>query len=378
MAVKVESSHVKFPQLVRASQAVCCGSSSHLSHQAYEAKLYGLYEGRAGIPRMHFFGKVHSKNTMVMQLCGRSLEDLFQRCNRQFSLTTVLKLADEMLLRLKTVHAKGFLHRDIKPDNFLVPISGAEDPSTIFIIDFGLAKRFFDLKSHRHRALKEGKQLTGTARYAYGRRERVTCWSLLTPVVCFFVCFFRSSINTHCGLEQSRRDDLESLGYVLIYFLKGKLPWQGLVNGPNGGELSLLFSSLFSPSFFVLATEPPRTKEDKYNIIFTTKTATEVSVLCEGLPKEFEQYIAYCRSLGYEETPVALRCDGVVCPTCSPCCRTTSRFANFFSTWPKARAMCGAGLMTGPDALAWTWSGRSACCSLTQRMPLWPPRRAAT
>lgn len=83
--------------------------------QAYEAKLYQVYQGRTGIPTVFHFGKEHGKNTMVMQLCGKSLEDLFQACGCKFSLKTVLKIADEVLLRLKLLHSKGFLHRDIKP-----------------------------------------------------------------------------------------------------------------------------------------------------------------------------------------------------------------------------------------------------------------------
>jgi casein kinase 1 len=105
----------------------------------------------------------------------------------------------QALDRVNHCFTNEFLHRDIKPDNFLI---GNTDPSTVYLIDFGLAKRFKNPKTNRHIPWKEGKNLTGTARYA--------------------------SLNTHLGYEQSRRDDLECLGFVMLYFLKGKLPWQGL------------------------------------------------------------------------------------------------------------------------------------------------------
>ncbi|KAG8060682.1 hypothetical protein GUJ93_ZPchr0002g25612 [Zizania palustris] len=214
----------------------------------YESKLYMLLQGGTGIPHLKWFGVEGEYNVMVIDLLGPSLEDLFNYCSRKFSLKTVLMLADQMINRVEYMNQKGFLHRDIKPDNFLMGLG--RKANQVYIIDYGLAKKYRDLQTHKHIPYRENKNLTGTARYA--------------------------SVNTHLGVEQSRRDDLESLGYVLMYFLRGSLPWQGLKAG---------------------------TKKQKYDKISEKKMLTPVEVLCKSYPSEFISYFHYCRSLRFEDKP---------------------------------------------------------------------------
>lgn len=230
VAIKLESVKAKHPQLL------------------YESKLYKILAGGIGIATIHWYGIEGDYNVMVMELLGPSLEDLFTICNRKFSLKTVLMLADQMLNRIEYVHTRNFIHRDIKPDNFL--IGRQKKMSVVYIIDFGLAKKFRDPKTQQHIPYKEGKNLTGTARYA--------------------------SVSTHLGVEQSRRDDLEALGYVLMYFNRGSLPWQGL---------------------------KACSKKDKYDKIMEKKMGTPVEVLCKHFPFEFISYLNYCRSLRFEDRP---------------------------------------------------------------------------
>lgn len=230
LAIKLESVKTKHPQL------------------HYESKLYMLLQGGTGIPHLKWFGVEGEYNILVIDLLGPSLEDLFNYCNRRFSLKTVLMLADQMINRVEYMHSRGFLHRDIKPDNFLMGLG--RKANQVYVIDFGLAKKYRDLHTHKHIPYRENKNLTGTARYA--------------------------SVNTHLGVEQSRRDDLESLGYVLMYFLRGSLPWQGLRAG---------------------------TKKQKYDKISEKKMLTPVEMLCKNYPSEFTSYFHYCRSLRFDDKP---------------------------------------------------------------------------
>lgn len=230
VAIKLESVKTKHPQLL------------------YESKIYRILYGGVGIPNVRWFGVEGDYNVMVLDLLGPSLEDLFNYCGRRFNLKTVLLLAQQLLSRLEFLHTKSFIHRDVKPDNFLIGLG--RHHNTVYIIDFGLAKRYRDPRTHKHIIYREHKNLTGTARYA--------------------------SINTHIGIEQSRRDDLESLGYVVMYFLRGSLPWQGL---------------------------KAHTKKQKYERILERKMATSPEQLCKGFPSEFRSYFEYCRALRFDDRP---------------------------------------------------------------------------
>ncbi|KAM0682790.1 hypothetical protein MDAP_002025 [Mitosporidium daphniae] len=252
IAIKIEPKAIKVRQL------------------AYEAHVYREIQGVACMPRIYAFFEEEAEgdSSLVMELLGPSLEELFNRSSRLFALPIVLILADQMIQRIESLHSRYFLHRDIKPDNFVV--GRTTDPSDsvtidgntcVYLIDFGLAKAYRRPGS-AHIPFRDGKHLTGTARYA--------------------------SLNAHRGYEQSRRDDLESLGYVLIYFLRGSLPWQGLgrpKKPPPGTRPS-------EPSL-----------NAKYARISECKKAVSVAELTQGLPPEFAAFFTHIRGLRFEERP---------------------------------------------------------------------------
>lgn len=199
---------------------------------------------------MYYFGQEGLHNILVIDLLGPSLEDLFDHCGRRFTIKTVVMVAKQMLSRVQTIHERNLIYRDIKPDNFLIGRPGTKASSVIHVVDFGMAKQYRDPKTKQHIPYRERKSLSGTARYM--------------------------SINTHLGREQSRRDDLEALGHVFMYFLRGGLPWQGLKAATN---------------------------KQKYEKIGEKKQTTAIKDLCEGFPEEFNKYLTYVRNLGFEDTP---------------------------------------------------------------------------
>lgn len=222
----------------------------------HEYKVYRELINCHGFCTVHYFGSQERWNVMVMDLMGPSLENMFTRCKRKFSLKTVLQIADQMLERIETMHGRLLIHRDIKPDNFVIGLH--EKANDLYCLDFGLSKRYRDPKNLLHIRYRSDKSLTGTPRYA--------------------------SINNHRGIELSRRDDVESIGYILIYFLKGSLPWQGL--------------------------KAENTKK-KYRLIFEKKQNITLVDLCEGLPFQFAEFLMYTRSLSFDQDPDTSKYRGI-------------------------------------------------------------------
>jgi casein kinase 1 delta/casein kinase I family protein HRR25 len=126
-----------------------------------EKEAYNALNGSVGIPRVRWFGDECDFYALIIDALGPSLEDLLNYCDRKFSLKTVLLIADQVISRIQQIHRKGFLHRDIKPDNFLLGVGN--QGSTIYTIDFGLAKEFSDGEDYKD---MEGLAFCGTRRYA--------------------------------------------------------------------------------------------------------------------------------------------------------------------------------------------------------------------
>ena len=209
-------------------------------------RLY-LLQGE-GIPKIVCYGNNRSDNILIQELLGNSLEEIFNNLNKKFTLKTVCNIGIQLIKRIKHIHKKYHIHRDIKPDNFMTGYYKSDNK--IYLIDFGLAKKYYSSSKKQHIKFKAGKNLVGTARYC--------------------------SRNAHKGYELSRRDDIESIGYCLIYFLKGCLPWQGL---------------------------KVKKIEEQFNKIAEKKMITNFETLTGGTPPEFLQYFRHCDKLNFEEEP---------------------------------------------------------------------------
>lgn len=226
-AVKTESITADVPQL------------------SYEFKVYRYLRNIEGVPLAYMFWQSEGMSHMAMQCLGPSLEKFLQQITQW---DVVNWIFPQSLRILEQLHKKDFLHRDIKPENLLTGLNGLKDRK-VYLVDFGLCKRY-RTSGAQHIPYKEGKRLTGTIRYA--------------------------STHTHLGEEQSRRDDLQSLGYVMIYLIRKKLPWMNL-----GGT----------------------DKKDQTSKISYTKLHTTLEKLCEGMPAGFIQYFRDVNKLEFDQTP---------------------------------------------------------------------------
>ena len=222
-----------------------------------------------GFPTIYYTCVYDKKNIIVESLLGPSLDKLFKYCGRKFPLKTVCLIGKEIVKRLENMHEKGILHRDLKPNNLtwgnfnssynnisnfnsINNISNNLDIKTIFLIDFGLSCSFLEGGlSYKHYKIKTNLSFIGTLRYA--------------------------SLNSHKGIRQSRRDDLESMIYILIYFLKGKLPWQDV---------------------------KAKQKEERHKLISEIKSKVTIESLCENLPSEFAELLTYVKNLEFDEKPI--------------------------------------------------------------------------
>jgi serine/threonine protein kinase len=230
VAVKLEPSPAASPQLHR------------------ESLVYGELEGGVGVASVLWFGREARFSVLAMERLGGSLEDLLLDLGRPFSLKTVLMVAEQTLAQVQFLHARGVVHRDLKPDNLLMGLGPRRN--VCYVADFGLAGHYRDAATGRHIPFAEGCAPAGNARYA--------------------------SVAAMRGCERSRRDDLESLGYVWVHLLRGALPWQGL---------------------------RARSLAEKNERILAVKSATTADRLCEGLPAEFASYFEAVARLRFSEEP---------------------------------------------------------------------------
>ncbi|KAG1826510.1 kinase-like domain-containing protein [Suillus variegatus] len=220
--------------------------ANHSSSVQHEYAILKRLKGGVGIPRALWFGRESAYHALVLDLLGPSLHDIFLTHNRKFSLHTVVNLGDQLLSRLEYIHSHNYVHGDIKPQNVLVGLGHLRH--TAFIIDFGIAKEYWDTTTKVHIPFRRNQRLTGTPAFA--------------------------SLNNHLGVDPGRRDDLESLTYMLIYLLCGSLPW-----------LTSDHEKLSSCS------------------ILERKVNTTIEVLCDGIPVEFASILIYTRSLAFSEDP---------------------------------------------------------------------------
>lgn len=208
------------------------------------------------LPRVLYYSNSHDCSILVIPLMGENLNHLKDKQeNRKFSIFTVLLIAYQVIRHLKYIHSRGIVHRDIKPDNMVIYSNHGQGQGMISLLDFGMSQFYLD-RHGKHIPKKKRKMIDGTVRYM-GKR-------------------------THEGWQGTRRDDFQALAYSLIYFLKGKLPWQGQ-------GLSI---HCHSASF-----------NERREEIYKRKISITSDELCKGLPSIFANFLSYSNTLLFEETP---------------------------------------------------------------------------
>ncbi|KAF8120120.1 casein kinase I isoform delta-B-like protein [Boletus edulis] len=208
-----------------------------------EYQILKQLEHSEGIPKAHWFGREASYEGLVLDLLGPSLHDLIRK-HKRFHIHTIAHLAEQLLSRLQCIHDHGYIHADIKPQNILMGLG--DNARTIFLIDFGIAKQYCDSTTGKHSPFVRTDRTTGTPAF--------------------------TSINSHLGARLGRRDDLESLAYLLIFLSRGSLPW------------------ITSHS-------------TKSSSILEWKQKTPIELLCSGLPRELAALLTYARALSFTEEP---------------------------------------------------------------------------
>lgn len=210
-----------------------------------ENQIYQLLRGKKGFPSIYLFCRYMDHHVLVMEMLGRNLDSVFECLHYKFSLKSIIFLTLQLLKRFETIHQVKILYRDVKPENFMLGVR----TNTVYVIDFGLSKSYVD-SAGRHIQPHATHEIIGTARYM--------------------------SVSAHLCREQGRKDDLEALGYVFLYFLRGKLPWSGLK----------------ADGF-----------KEHNRMICELKRDTPEEDLCAGYPQEYMNYLKYVRALGFEDTP---------------------------------------------------------------------------
>jgi len=208
-----------------------------------EAKVLSELQGE-GIPKLYKHGTYQKCPYMICQLLGKNLASVHKKHDKSFSLGTAITIALQVLARLEHIHEKGFIHRDLKPQQLVL----SQCKKKFFLIDFGLARRYIFKKQHV--AYQSNCPRAGNATF--------------------------SSLNNHMGIRQSRRDDIESWAYILVYLWKGYLPWQQTHKSNYAG---------------------------KWDQSFIEKVSISVEQLCAGCPKQFIDIVNYSRNIDYEANP---------------------------------------------------------------------------